>query len=74
MFKNLENENVRYEQIMKMESKKIKCLLIYRLQYSSDGEIVFKLDSDLLVSEGFEHGENELAGVVSVKTDMKCIC
>jgi len=38
----------------------MECLLIYRFQYSSDREIVFKLDSDLLVSERLEHGENEL--------------
>lgn len=51
---------VRCEQIMRMEKQDMECLLIYRFQYSSDREIVFKLDSDLLVSERLEHGENEL--------------
>lgn len=54
MFKNL--EKVRHE---RTEGKNDN-LLIYRLQYSSDREIVFKLDSNLLVSERFKDGENEL--------------
>ena len=44
-----------------------KCLLIYRLQYTSDREIVFKFDSDLLISKRFEHGENKLASLASVE-------
>lgn len=42
-------------------------LLIYRLQYSSDREIIFKFDSDLLISKCFEHGENKLVSLVSVE-------
>jgi hypothetical protein len=48
---------------MRKEGEKIRCLLIYRLQHSSDREIVFEFDSDLLVSKRFEHGEDELAGL-----------
>lgn len=44
-----------------------KCLLIYRLQNSSDREIIFKFDGDLLISKRFEHGENKLASLVSVE-------
>ena len=51
----------------KTERQKDKCVLIYRLQYSSDREIVFKFDSDLLISKRFEHGENKLASLVSVE-------
>jgi hypothetical protein len=58
---------------VRIEGNKIKCLLIYRLQYTSDREIVFKLDSDLLVSERFEHGENELAGLVLVDAHRRCL-
>ena len=34
--------------------------LVYRLQYSGDGEVVLELDGDRLVRQGLEHGENQL--------------
>ena len=37
-----------------------KNLLINGLQYASDGEVVLQLDRDLLVSECFEHGKDQL--------------